>query len=309
MRQLSKILIALVIIVATVLCTDIIFGKIADQIFINRNITQFEYLVNDRTNPEILFLGSSRAEAHYDTPFINDSLGISAINLGASGRGLTYHDAVFNVYLKQHQPDIIILEVMPDALTGNINNRVKALYPYIVEYPEITEIATKVDSWNSYFLKSNLLRYNTEIFELVKKHRHPYNSKSFGFIPLALKRNSYRDLKETVIDGNSRNSIDDVAKGCLLDIIYKCKQRNIELIVAYSPEFSIRNYVIPVTTICDSLGIPVIDARGFRSPKFPEEYFSDNRHLNKLGAREYTRYFMEVLDSISETQLTKVCQK
>lgn len=292
MSQLSKILLGILILALTVLCTDELFGIIADKLFINRNLTQFEYLVNDQTNPEILFLGSSRAEAHYDTPFINDSLNISAINLGASGRGLTYHDAVLNVYLKHHLPRIIILEVLPDALGGGVNNRIKALYPYIIEYPEILNVAAKVDPLNLYLLKSNLLRYNSEIFELIKRHRHPYKPDSFGFIPIITKRNSYRDLKENVIDGEGRLNVDPVAKNCLINIIELCKQRNIELVVAYSPEFSIRNYEIPVTTVCDSMGVRVIDARGFRSPNFPEEYFSDNRHLNNLGAREYTRWFM-----------------
>lgn len=300
MRQLSKILLSIFILITTVLCTDVIFGAIADRLFIDRNLTQFEYLVNDPTNPDILFLGSSRAEAHYDTPFINDSLNISAINLGASGRGLTYHDAVMNVYLRRHQPHTIVLEVMPDALTGNINNRVKALFPYAAEFPEIKNIAVEVDPLNHYFLKSNILRYNSEIFELLKKHRHPYKPNSFGFIPLTTMRNSYRDLKETVIDGEGRLNVDPVAKKCLIDMINLCKQRNIELVVAYSPEFNIRNYVIPVTTICDSLGVRVIDARGFRSPNSPEEYFSDNRHLNKLGAREYTRWFMNELNYMKQ---------
>lgn len=295
MKQVPQIIIGFFIIVTTVLCTDVVFGVIADRIFIDRNLTQFEYLVNDPTNPDILFLGSSRAEAHYDTPFINDSLKISAINLGASGRGLTYHDAVMNVYLKHHKPHTIVLEIMPDALTGVINNRVKALYPYSVEYPEIKVIASEVDPMNDYFLRSNLLRYNSEIFELIKKHRHPYKSNSFGFIPITTTRNLYRDLKENVIDGEGRHKVDSVAKDCLVDMIEQCRQRKIELVVAYSPEFSIRNYKIPVTTICDSMGVRVIDARGFRSPNFPEEYFSDNRHLNKLGAREYTRWFMNEL--------------
>lgn len=295
MRQLLKILLGIFILSTSILCTDVLFGAIADTLLIDKNLTQFEYLVNDSTNPDILFLGSSRAEAHYDTPFINDSLNISAINLGASGRGLTYHDAVMNVYLKHHQPRTIILEVLPDALGGSVNNRVKSLYPYITEYPEILNVATKVDPMNKYFLKSNLLRYNSEIFELIKKHRHPYKPNSFGFIPITTMRNSYRDLKENVIDGKGRLKVDSVAKNCLIDMIEQCRQRKIELVVAYSPEFSIRNYEIPVTTICDSLGIRVIDARGFRSPNFAEEYFSDNRHLNKLGAREYTRWFMNEL--------------
>lgn len=94
--------------------------------------------------------------------------------------------------------------------------------------------------------------------------------------------------------------IDPIAKKCLIDIIELCKSKKVNFVVVYSPEFYIRNHKLPITEICDSLGVKLIDERLFRSPVDPTEYFYDNRHLNKKGARAFTKRFMEHLaqDSI-----------
>lgn len=296
-NQIIKIFIAILIILATVAGIDILFGKFADMLFIHSNISKFSYAINSQENPDIVIFGSSKAENHYDTPYINDSLKISAFNLGEPGRTLTYHEAAMASYLKKHSPKTVVLDLLPNDLTGEDNNRIKPLYPYIDEYPEIYQVAIKADKHNKFFLNSHLLRYNTEILEHIKKYRHPFSALSYGFTPLK-SRNSLSDLQEEIFSEGYK--IDPVAKNCLIDIIELCKSKKVNFVVVYSPEFYIRNHELPITEICDSLGVKLIDERLFRSPVDPTEYFYDNRHLNKKGARAFTKRFMEHLaqDSI-----------
>lgn len=297
-NQIIKILIAILIILATVAGIDILFGKFADMLFIHSNKSKFSYAVNSQESPEIVIFGSSKAENHYDTPYINDSLKISAFNLGEPGRGLTYHEAAMTSYLKKHSPKTVILDLLPDDLSGRGNNRIKPLYPYIDEFPEIYQVAINVDRRNQFFLKSYLLRYNTEVFEHIKKYRNPFLPTFLGFYPL-ISRNSHSSLKEKTYNSLGYK-IDPIAKKCLIDIIELCKSKKVNFVVVYSPEFYIRNHKLPITEICDSLGVKLIDERLFRSPVDPTEYFYDNRHLNKKGARAFTKRFMEHLaqDSI-----------
>lgn len=299
-KQIYKILGALVVIAATVACIDVVFGKIVDRIFVdNAKISKFDYSITTTDNPDLVFFGSSRAEAHYDTPFINDSLKISTFNFGESGRGITYHRAALSAYLQNHHPKTLVLELMPNALSGVLNNRIKSLYPYIDRVPSIKNIAEDVDPYNKYLLKSHLLRYNSDIFGLIKKHRHQFDVSTRGFLALTGGKKAVKNTEDKIIDNPTAYAVDLVAKQCLIDIVKMCREQNIELVVAYSPESCIRIYPIPATAVLDSLGVRLIDLRNFRSPNDPHEYFYDSYHLNSVGAREYTKHFMKILQQDS----------
>ncbi len=293
MKPIVKIFCALLIMTITVVCVDIVFGYIANTIFTASSRTKVGYALKSDVSPELLFVGSSRASHHYDTPFINDSLGISAFNLGQDGRGLTYHDALLRAYLQHHTPNTVILELLPEDLSGQINNRVKALYPYIANSEEIKNVAINVDKDNKYLLISNLLRYNSECFQLSKNLFKYFNADSYGYIPLKSNSHQKRELEEKSVADDT--TVNKIAKECLIDIITLCKKKNINLIVSFSPEYYIRSNENPIFAICDSMGIKVVDARRFRLNLPASEYFNDNFHLNDLGARAYTKYFMDLI--------------
>lgn len=297
MKQLGKIVLALIIICATVGLVDLVFEYVTDKVIFSSSHTKFNYAINSSEDPELVIFGSSRAENHYDTPFIRDSLHIDAFNLGEPGRGLTYHNAAINAYLENHRPHVILLDLLADDLSGQINNRIKPLYGYIDRYPRIMSIASEVDPLNKYLLQSCLLRNNSEIFDHIKKLRHPYNPVSYGYTPLP-KSSSYNDVIEKEYNQIGYN-VDKVAKQCLINIANACKDKGVKLIVVLSPEYALRNYEIPITTICDSLEVPVINDLRFRLEMDANEYFYDNRHLNKIGAREYSRHIINRIKSDS----------
>ncbi|MCM1139495.1 MAG: hypothetical protein NC453_13070 [Muribaculum sp.] len=297
MRQLSKIILAILVIIATLLVLDNAFGYVTDKLLFGSAQTKFDYAVNTSRNSDLVIFGSSRAENHYDTPFINDSLQINAFNLGEPGRGLSYHDAAIRAYLENHQPKVILLDLLADDLSGQINNRVKPLYPYIDKYPCIKNVAYNVDQSNKFYLKFKLLRLNSEIFDYIKKLRHPYNTNTLGYTPLQIS-SSYNDVEEKVYDSLTYK-VNGVAKHCLIDIVNVCSEHDVKLVVVYSPEYAIRNYKIPITEVCDSLDVTVINDLGFRLNMDAREYFYDNRHLNKIGAREYSRHIINKLKSDS----------
>lgn len=296
LKQIYKIVGAILVMAITVAFFDVAFGIVADKIFVdNAKISKFDYSISTNDNPNLVFFGSSRAESHYDTPFINDSLKISTFNFGESGRGITYHRAALSAYLQNHHPKMLILELMPNALSGELNNRVKPLYPYIDRIPAIKVVAEDVDPWNRYLLKSHLLRYNSDIFGLIKKYRHKFDTSTRGFFALTGGKNDIKNTEDKIIDSPTDYAVDPVAKQSLIDIVAMCREQNIELVVAYSPESYIRIYPIPATAVLDSLNVRLIDLRDFRSPNDPHEYFYDSYHLNSIGAREYTKHFMKIL--------------
>lgn len=235
MRQLIKIIVASFIIFTTVIFIDAIFGKIIDPFYIDSDCTKFGYTINSSDNPELIIVGSSRAQHHYDTPFINDSLGISAMNLGEAGRGLTYSSAVIASYLQNHNPKIIILELLPDDLSGELNSRIKPLFPFIDSACGVSEVANIVNPMNSLLLRSHFLRYNSEFINVIKSIRHPYNNNDCGFIPL---KNKDKGKGIKMIQRNTiSDKIDSIALKSLIYIVNNCRKNNVKLIVTFSPEF------------------------------------------------------------------------
>lgn len=289
MRQLIRIIVAISIILATLTCADVIFGRIIDRLYVDSGCTKFGYAINSSENPELIFIGSSRAQHHYDTPFINDSLHITAMNLGEAGRGLTYSNAIIASYLQRHHPKVVILELLPDDLSGELNDRIKPLFLFVDSEKSISETANIADSKNFLLLNSHFLRYNSEIINVVKAIRHPYSNKNYGFIPLKDKKHTQHiERTHRVIN----EKIDSVALKSLFNIVKICKQNNVKLAVAFSPEYFMPYPPPCIFHIINQLDIHLIDYRHY-SPDKTDEAFYDNYHLTGYGAREYTRYFIE----------------
>lgn len=288
MRQLLRIIVAIFIILATVTCSDVIFGRIIDRLYVDSDCTKFGYAINSSENPELIFVGSSRAQHHYDTPFINDSLHITALNLGEAGRGLTYSYAIIASYLQRHHPKVVILELLPDDLSGELNDRIKPLFPFVDSINSISETANMADSKNFLLLNSHFLRYNSEIINVVKAIRHPYNNNNYGFIPLTKTQHTALKKNPRVVN----EKIDSVALKSLSNIVKICKQNNVKLTVAFSPEYFAPYPPPRIFHIVNQLGIHIIDYRNY-APDKTDEAFYDNYHLTGYGAREYTRYFIE----------------
>lgn len=270
-------------------CADIIFGRIIDRLYVDSDCTKFGYAINSSENPELIFVGSSRAQHHYDTPFINDSLHITALNLGEAGRGLTYSYAIIASYLQRHHPKVVILELLPDDLSGELNDRIKPLSPFVDSVNSISEAANMVDSKNLLLLNSHFLRYNSEIINVVKAIRHPYNNNNYGYIPLKEKKRTHRIARTHRV---VNEKIDSVALKSLFNIVNICKQNNVKLAVAFSPEYFMPYPPLHIFLIINQLDICLIDYRQY-SPNKTDEAFYDNYHLTGYGAREYTRFFIE----------------
>lgn len=295
MKQLAKILIALLIIIITFIVLDVIFGQIASKELITGKSKQ-EYFFNVPDTSRIAFFGSSRAKHHYDTPFITDSLGISAINAGEDGRGLSYHLPIIKKYLSRNSPTLIVLDVLP-TMDGNWNDRITLLYPYISSNPEILEAALLVDSNNKFYLKSNFYRHNGNLISEVKSKRNPYDPGSLGFDPIP------PIISDSIIPEKNDSvnfSADQIEEKVLREILDLCKEKNINIIGIISPTYGTGFKKSQPEEIFREYGFHFIDNRNFRLALAPEKYFLDGSHLNKYGAQEYTKFIMhQICDSLN----------
>lgn len=294
MKELAKIIIALLIILISFISFDFIFGKFASKILIKGKSKQ-EYILNERNDADIVFFGSSRANHHYDSQYICDSLGIKALNAGEDGRGLTYQLPLIKNYLERNIPDLIVLEVFP-SLEGSWNDRISLLYPYVDDNPNILETAKLIDPNNGIYLRSKLFQHNSNIVSEMKNLINPFNpQKTYGFEPLQPANRGIRFSLDTI-----QKNIDRIELDALREILQTAKNHNVEIIGVISPLYINQRPIIQSDSLFNLFGFHFIDNTMLRFKGAPETYFNDNSHLNSIGAREYTKYFMyQVKDSLN----------
>lgn len=293
MKPIFKILAAFAVVLTTFVLTDLLFGKVADSVTQNKGLTKQNYFMSGRDYYDIIFIGSSRAHRHYDTPFINDSLGLKAFNAGEDGRGLSYQYPVLKSYLFNNNPRLIVLELSP-SLDGKWNDRIAMLYPLADKYNDIVSTAERIDPANKYYLKSGLYRYNSNMINEVRGLRHPFTTKSLGFDPVPVGKAS-QGMFDAARTRTYLRPIDIVECSILEDMIYLCKDKNIQLVGVISPIYGKVDRKHDIDSIFKANNIPFIDNTSFRLPLAPNEYFKDETHLNIRGAREYTKYVIRQL--------------
>lgn len=296
MKELRRILASIILMSATVFVLDAAFGIIMNAFVLRKNSTKSQYVMNENIDADLLIVGSSRAKYHYDTPYITDSLKVSSFNTGQDGRSLTYHDIIIDSYLMHNKPKVIVLELLPEDLSGELNDRINILYPYISNNENIKKIAMDVDKDNAFLLESNFLRHNSQFIGEVKSLKNPFRFANRGYDGLIPKK--MIGLKETL--NPVKTNVDSLALKSLKDIIMKCNGNNISLIVAISPELYTHDKESPIVEICRNYNVTCIDNRMWRLDMDPQDYFNDNWHMNRIGAREYTKYFMSQIQRYIE---------
>ena len=298
MKQLAKILASLAIIIITVVAADILLGKLADHQFMDKPGARQHYELTSLRDVDILIVGSSRSRRHYDTPYISEQLNRRAYNVGYDGMGITFHTAMIKSILDETVPRILILEGLPNDLSGEYNDRIKNLYPYIALNHNILDVAAEVDPVNRYTLRSNLIRYNSSLLDLWDCKNDPYDPSTLGFGRDDSK--GPEDFEEVVYP--TPQNVDPVASRCLEQISEICKSRGIDLIVTISPEYFVRKDPCPVGLFCAEHDIKFIDNSKLRFDSLDiREYFLDYVHMNSTGARLYTQQFLKQLSEISDT--------
>lgn len=295
MKQITRILGALAVIVITFLIIDQAFGLMADKMIATQSTGKPAYDISRKGTEKLVVVGSSRASHHYDTKYFTDSLDLPSYNLGMDGRGLTYYEAVLMSYLDNNRPEIIVLDLLPSDFDGNLNERVSALYPYMKGNRHIERISREVSPSNSLTLKSNLYAYNAALLPELKWKLQKYNPDNLGFIPLEPKKMNGMVESELDISAN----IDSVSLMSFNNIVKTARERNIKLVVVVSPIFNKLKGMDNFNRIVNQYdNVYFINDASFQF-KEPSAMYNDNAHLNKDGARVFSKKFISQLDSIN----------
>lgn len=260
---------------------------------------RLEWILNGKMNRDILVFGSSRAQHDLYSDAIQDSLGMSAFNLGYRGGAIDFQLFLLKTVLKHNKkPKIIILtvddyrEFLPDK---SLTFRYDQLYP-LVKYQEITEELICRKEISPFAIGLYSARIGWQQF---KKPQPPTKFENWTKAGTVL-------LDYTAIAGNSKMltskkyDVKSELPGRLADFAEFqeiCKRENIHLYVLSPPNFQVRNkaFINRVKTLIKDKSTVFYSENEtlFEDPL----YFSDPSHLNKKGAIRYTNQIISRLKS------------
>lgn len=248
----------------------------------------------DHCTENILIFGSSRAEYHYNAKIIEDSLGLTAYNCGASGYGIIQSYGRLRMLTERYHPKLIIMEITPEFDLVDYKNNLKDLGVLKKHYDRncIKEIFERVDSTEKFKMVSYFYRYNSNFahnpLRLFKSS--PFTKNALGIQGFRAKHNELDKMKI-----GEKKEIDDFKLDGLklfyLKKFVETAKSFSQIVFVVSPYWQGRDPEIfnSAKQLADSLKIPFLDYSN--NPKYfhKDKYFADGVHLNARGADEFTR--------------------
>jgi hypothetical protein len=244
-----RLVLRIAYIISALLICDRLIGNALNFLYFRQVSGPFCRLtyILEKSNADIIILGSSRARYHYVPEIFAAGLGLTCYNTGMAGEGLPYSLAAFKAITKRYSPQIMILDV-PHLLTRLQSDYagLSCLLPYYRSHPEIRSIVNLRSTFEGgkllisriYPLNSLILTILDHDFPSRKELDEP-DYEGYEPLPPKMALPSVDDKKDNC--GRmvrSEPSADYVAM--LQEIISTCKEMGIQLILAASPIYSRR---------------------------------------------------------------------
>lgn len=258
---------------------------------------------------EILVLGSSRAQNHYNSKVLQDVTDKTVFNAGVGGQGVLYCYAVLKERIKNQPPKIVVLDVAPNIMVDDGQlEKLTTFNPEADIYPAFGEIITLNPKNRPYILYSNAYKYNSTLFDYFFETVRGTNNKD-GYTPLSGKINTaifepfYYD--EASLDAEKLFKIESIFN-LQMEYLYKikklCDENNIRLICVISPSYidhdkngTFRRKILEGMS---GHSIKVFDFTADKKLSGKAPIFRDQLHLNAQGSKMFST---AVGDSINKT--------
>jgi hypothetical protein len=256
-----------------------------------------------------LFLGSSRAEMHYDVPCIDSLTNWKGYNAGLAGASPMIAFAVLKIYLnKSNCPERVFYEVdlhrlkessteifefnnyfplLSDPLIRKEFSKIDARMPhfylnpfYSLPYTGLKNISTGLHAWLGLPTQSDALYHNGFMKDTINTF--------FNYIPLK--------AEAVFLSDHNKNYLDSM--------VQLCKKSGIQLFLLSSPYFAggqlsllnKKQMVKDMAQYAHSRGLPYWDLSSLSFCN-RRELFRDEIHLNAKGAELFSRYFVDYLNT------------
>lgn len=294
-KSIKYYLLQVVLFIVLLAAADFIVGKTL-KYFYTRQSSGWEYSTRysaEETKADMLIFGASRAQQQYNPTYFEDTLKMSAYNVGRDGASFFYHYAILQAVLKRYTPKIILLDCEYAALKKSDASyeRLSTLLPLYKDHPEMQHIINMRSPFEKYKFISTIYPYNSMLFKIAvanlesnKKEKEDIK----GYVPL------HNSLKQSIktFDYTEKYELDSVKVNMLKSFIDECNNRKILLYFACSPYYmkiTGSDYSLAVTQqIAAEKNVPFIDYSSdtmyFNNPRL----FDDTVHLNMSGSKIFS---------------------
>jgi hypothetical protein len=313
---IKKLVFNFILVVLAVVCLDFAIGNTL-RYFYFRESSGFHYRTTyamETAEADILVFGSSRANHNYVPEIFEDSLKMSFYNTGRDGIDILFQTTVLKSGLERYTPKLIILDYYGEFEKETAAyDRLASLLPYYRTHKEVRPVVELRSPFEKIKLASEIYPFNSEILSIgignmeINKRRFPENK---GYLPLYKEWN--REIES--VAASQVSDIDSVRLSALKEFINIAKEKNINVVVIYSPIF--RKFEKNLETeicngICESEHVPFWDFSKDTLFLNNRHLFQDVQHLNHEGAKIFsniitTRFKEEILNISDEGYNTSV---
>ena len=296
-RLLLKILIFAILVVAGDMAVGTVFDYVTNNIRTGGQ-GRDNYICNE-CKDDVLVFGSSRALHHYDSEVLADSFGLSTYNCGDDGCGILLSYARLKMITERHRPKYIIMDVVPgyDLLIGN--NAAQLIWlKNRYERDGISELFLDVDIRNRLKMCSSAYRYNSTFIKSAFVYLTNISEKEniMGFSPIRSKE--MRPVKQLEDKGSDTIEYDNIKLKYLEKFIDLAKGSHLFFVKSpmwYKADAAKLREVEVLKERCEREGIPFFDFTNHPKYMHVDKYFSDGKHMNATGAREFTKDLYAVI--------------
>ena len=290
-----KFFIFIGIILAVVIGADLLIGAVS-----KKAILQVKDIGVNQTNTvqaffkrkaDVLILGPSTANHHYDCQILKDSLGMTCYNAGRDGQNVIYNAMVLEAFLTRCTPKMVIVETagstLSDAWMSALND-FNCYYGVLKPIDNILDsIATPIDRVKRL---SGIYRYNKTWEWLLNAKISEEVADLDGYRPMPVNK----DAKFGPVRLKGQFVIDKTCKHYLDKIISDCKKRNIKLLITSSPSLAVDfgNFLPEIEAYCKKHSVDFLSWNGDTAYTNHSELFYDRTHLNADGAKMFTKDFL-----------------
>ena len=269
-----------------------------------RNMEDYRFqtwtaIVDSKINADLLIIGNSRAFSHYSPLIMDSALQMNCYNLGIGGHPFNIHYLRYQLY-KEHNilPKIILLNV--DFFTfqiATIGHQREQILPYVSDSLLKHELIKVGFTEAEIYLP--LIRYfgyqmvvKNGLLEFLNLHHYDFQPSVKGYWPETGNWNpsALNNLAEI------EASVDKESLRLFENLISECKNKNIQLIMVYSPLYTEALKKLPNKSVFESLFHSI--SQKYKLPYL--DYTKDSLcndtnnfhvaiHLNKKGAELFTR--------------------
>lgn len=248
-----------------------------------------------RTDYDAYIFGSSRASRHYDPMLISQRLGLSCFNAGCDRKNATYQYGLLQLLLKSHVPKLIIYEI--GDLSESLNGGTIDLYPYYYQNSFIRQLLNQRDYWAKSKFLFPLYSYNLKVFTVAKGFILSTPPFETGFRPKEgrMHPGEVRRIKKTANIVSPEEPIDYKALENFKNFVRICNENKIELIFCHSPSYAPSQApgLEKIKAIAATIDAPIYLYGEHESFMYQPELFKDAIHLNREGAKLFTKLLIE----------------